>query len=95
MTEIADVLHKKFVFGDEICFTIGFEQDGFSSAVGNEGRDDSFSGLLVLPFGCAHESFLFEPLDCFGMISLCLFEGFFAFTHGGAGLLAEFFECVH
>jgi hypothetical protein len=38
---------------------------------------------------------LFEPLDGFGMVSLGFFKGFFALSHGGAGLLSEFFECVH
>ncbi len=38
---------------------------------------------------------MLEPLDGFGMVALSFFEGFFALTHGSAGLFPEFFECVH
>ena len=38
---------------------------------------------------------MLEPFDGFDMVTLSFFEGFFALTHGCAGLLPEFFECVH
>lgn len=38
---------------------------------------------------------MLEPLDGFGMVTLSFLKGLFALTHWGAGLLPEFFQCVH
>ena len=83
---------EAFVFRNEVRFAVHFQQQAGSGTRVDAGGDDAFLGSAVGHLAGLHDAALAEELDGGFDVAVGFGEDFFAVHHGGAGLIAEFFD---
>jgi len=90
--QLGDKRLEVFVFGDEVCFAVDFDQDAGLGVGGDLRGDDAlFGGAGGFLGGDGHAGFA-QDFDGGGFVAVGFNERFFALHHADAGFFTQFLD---